>query len=75
MHLPKVEGTAILKAMRENGLLPETPVFVLSSAISKQDSELMKDYDVARHLQKPADLDAFLQIGVTVRDLLSNNSC
>jgi CheY-like chemotaxis protein len=70
MHLPKMEGTVILAAIRASRTQSRTPVIVLSSAISQADRELMRGYKVARHLVKPVDLDAFLQIGKTAREVL-----
>lgn len=74
MHLTRMEGTAILAAIRGNTTLKDTPVIVLSSAISKQDRERMGTYNVARHLVKPPELDEFLALGNTVREVLAEYS-
>jgi CheY-like chemotaxis protein len=68
--LATMEGTAILAAIRSSRTLKRTPVIVLSSAISPTNREAVKKIGVARHLIKPPDLDEFLQIGQTARDVL-----
>ena len=63
--------TEILAAIRENPFLSDTPVIILSSMISATDRELIEKYNVARHMMKPVDLDAFLEVGNTVRQVLT----
>ena len=70
MHLGKVDGPTILAAIRSYSKLSETPIVVLSSAISQGDREIIGRYNVARQITKPTDLDEFLRIGQTVREVL-----
>ncbi len=73
MHLVKVNGPTILAAIRRNAKLGEIPVVVLSSAISLGGRQLISRYHVARQINKPADLDEFLCIGQTVREVLAEH--
>ena len=70
MHLPKADGIAILQAVRRSPVLSEVPVVVLSSSVSSPEVELLRSYGIAEYIMKPSDLDEFMAIGVTVRNLL-----
>jgi CheY-like chemotaxis protein len=74
MHLPMLEGTAVLEVMRASPFLEKTPVIALSSAISTQDRKQMQPFNVARYLIKPSDLDEYLKIGEVVRDVLRGST-
>ena len=71
LNLPKKGGIEILEAMRRSERLSAVPVVIMTSSASPSDQRLMESFGVAQFLTKPADLDAFLQMGAVVTDLLA----
>ncbi|HEY3840468.1 MAG TPA: response regulator, partial [Bryobacteraceae bacterium] len=70
LNLPKVDGTAVLEEFRKHTHCARTPVIVISSSEASQDRERMEALGVARYFRKPLDLDAFLELGLVVREVL-----
>lgn len=74
MNLPKIDGSEVLSELRNHPLCAQTPVIVMSSSDSKQDRQRMEKLGVSRYFRKPTDLDAFLQLGKVVQELLDSLS-
>jgi two-component system, chemotaxis family, response regulator Rcp1 len=70
LNIPRVDGAAILSLMEANRSLRETPVAILSSSRAPNDIALAGKLQNATYIVKPSDLDAFLDIGKQIRNLL-----
>jgi two-component system response regulator len=66
LKMPKVDGLAVLRALKEDSRTRAIPVVILTS--SKEEKDLLKSYDlgVNSYIQKPVDFDQFRE---TVRTL------
>ncbi len=73
LNLPKHGGEEILQALRANPTLSHLPVAILTSSSSARDRLGIHRLRVGRYIVKPPDLDAFLKIGFTVKELLSES--
>jgi len=71
LNLSKYSGTDILREIRSAGHLAGIPVCVWSSSRSQRDEGLLKDLGVTRFISKPCGLGSFMEIGKTIKDLLS----
>ena len=71
LNMPKSDGFEVLETIRQTPLLAEVPLAVLSSSFSHRDREKLAAYNVRQFILKPADLEEYLAIGGTVRDLLN----
>jgi two-component system response regulator len=74
LNLPKHGGEEILEALRANPDLTDLPVAILTSSSSTRDVFGMHRLRVGRYIVKPPDLDAFLKIGFTVKELLTEST-
>jgi len=72
LNLPKHSGLEILEAIRGNQAFAAVPVTVLSSSSSRRDRAKIEDFKVAMYITKPPDLEEFLKIGPTLKDLLAS---
>ena len=71
LNLAKYTGEDILREIRAAKHLAGVPVCVWSSSQSRRDKCLLKDLGVSRFITKPSGLDQFMEIGKTIKDLLS----
>lgn len=69
LHLPKHGGEEIVRELRANEGFANTPVVVMSSSDSPVDRAMAKTYS-ASYFRKPADLDAFMELGLLVKRAL-----
>jgi CheY-like chemotaxis protein len=70
MNLPKYQGIDVLEGLRRSERFSEVPVVIMTSSTSPEERRRMEPLGVARYLTKPPDLDAFLQIGTIISDVL-----
>jgi len=70
LNLPKADGLQVLRTIRERETFSSVPVAVLSSSASPKDRDESGKLSVDRYIQKPADLEEFLQIGQVLKELL-----
>jgi CheY-like chemotaxis protein len=70
LNLPKGGGQSVLAAMRQNKDLERVPVVIMTSSAAPREEANAKELGVEHFLTKPADLEAFLQIGVVVKEVL-----
>ncbi|MCW5979968.1 MAG: response regulator [Bryobacteraceae bacterium] len=71
LNLPKNDGLEILEAMRANPVLSDMPVALLSSSSSPREQARLEAFRIGRYLTKPSDLDAYLQIGAVLKQMLT----
>jgi chemotaxis family two-component system response regulator Rcp1 len=70
LNLPKKTGREVLQRMRENPTWNSVPVVILSSSDSEKDRAETTELGASRYIRKPSSLDAFVQIGGVLKDLL-----
>jgi two-component system, chemotaxis family, response regulator Rcp1 len=70
LNLPKNDGLEVLEALRGNAAFSGVPVAIVSSSSAPQELARMQSLRVDRFIPKPADLDQYLKIGATLKDLL-----
>ena len=70
LNLSKYTGEDILREIRSAGHLGGVPVCVWSSSRSR-DEALLKDLGVSQFISKPSGLDQFMEIGKTIKDVLT----
>ena len=66
LNLPKNDGSAILKRIREMPEYTDVPVVVLTSSSSAKDRSTAVRLGATSFLTKPTDLDEFLALGETL---------
>ena len=71
LNLSKYTGEDILREIRQAPAFDGVPVCVWSSSRSRQDETMLKDLGVSRFITKPAGLEQFMEIGKTIKDLLT----
>ena len=75
LHLPKRDGKEILTRLRSTNHLADTPVVVLTGSPVRRDEQPHEKNDAALHyFQKPMSLSGFMEIGVTVREILGRKA-
>ena len=71
LNLSKYTGEDILREIRAATHLAGVPVCVWSSSQSRRDKALLKDLGVSQFITKPSGLGQFMEIGKTIKNLLS----
>ena len=71
LNLSKFTGEDILREIRNTPHLEGIPVCVWSSSRSRHDAALLEGLGVSQFITKPAGLDQFMEIGKTIKHLLS----
>ncbi len=71
LNLPKNDGLEVLQAMRGSPAFASVPVAVLSSSASGRERNRIEQLGIGRYITKPPDLDEFLEIGHTLKNLLA----
>ena len=72
LNLPKNDGLEVLEALRANAAFSGVPVAIVSSSSAPQELARMQNLRVDRFIPKPADLDEYLKIGATLKELLQH---
>jgi chemotaxis family two-component system response regulator Rcp1 len=70
LNLPKGGGESVLIAMRQSIDLDRVPVVIMSSSATPGDQANIKTLGVEQFIKKPSDLEAFLQIGYVLKEVL-----
>jgi two-component system response regulator len=73
LNVPKNDGVEILEAMRASTTFATVPVVILTSSSSPREFARLEGLGVSRHLTKPAELEAFLDIGFTIKRILQDH--
>ncbi|MEP7362440.1 MAG: response regulator [Acidobacteriota bacterium] len=73
MDLPKHDGLAILEALRGSAHFAALPVVILTSSPTLRELPKLQSLGITRHLTKPPDLDAFMALGVVIKEILEAN--
>ncbi len=72
LNLSKYTGADLLREIHLTTRLDGVPVCVWSSSRSRRDEALLKDLGVSLFISKPSGVSQFMEIGKTIKDLLSN---
>ena len=70
LNLPKNDGMEILHVIRHSPAFVKVPIAVLSSSSSLRERAKLATFDIREFIVKPPDLDQYLNIGKTIRNLL-----
>lgn len=70
LNLPKVDGAQVLSEFRQHPACARTPVIVVTSSDATRDRARLDSLAIARYFRKPVDLEAFLQLGAVVREVV-----
>ncbi len=71
MHLPKYNGEEILQCLRSTEFYAQIPVVVMTSSDAPADHDRAQKHAAMFYFRKPSRLDEFIQLGVIVRDILT----
>ncbi len=71
LNLPRKSGREVLAYIRETSRCVSIPVLVLSSSNASADRQAALNFGARQYIRKPSDLAAFMDIGVTIRQLLA----
>ena len=70
LNLPQHDGIEILRLIRSNPDLARIPVAILTSSDSPRDRDAVDQLGITRYIRKPSDLQTFLNIGNTIKEIL-----
>src|SRR5579863_6496802 len=73
LNLPRHDGIEILQKLRQSAWLEHIPVVVLTSSESPRDRLMANELGATRYLHKPSNLEEFLGLGATFKELLGQN--
>ena len=72
LNMPKIDGLALLTAMRQHSASAKVPIAVLSSSLSHEDMSRAIELGANRYIVKPIELNEFMTlIADTVKGLLN----
>ena len=74
LNLSKYTAEDLLREIRVAQHLDGVPVCVWSSSRSRRDEAQLKDLGVTLFINKPSGVSEFMEIGKTIKDLLTNAS-
>ena len=74
LNLPQHDGIEVLRAIRACQGLHGVPVVILTSSDSPRDRRAADQLGVTQYIRKPSQLEEYMQIGATLRDLLQVQS-
>jgi CheY-like chemotaxis protein len=70
LNLPRIDGRAILKHLRDCSRFAESPVLILTSSQNPGDREESVKLGANRYVQKAANVNDFLKIGGIVKSMI-----
>jgi CheY-like chemotaxis protein len=73
LHLPCHDGGQVVAAARSGHRLEKTPIIVMTSSDSLQDRNRVCELGASLYFHKPEDLNAFMQVGQLVKDVIAES--
>jgi len=73
LNLPKHGGLDILEAIRDRSDWSKVPIAVMSSSMSPTEQARTAELGARRYIRKPPDLEPFLRIGQTLKEMLEES--
>jgi CheY-like chemotaxis protein len=70
LHLPKRDGTEIMRRLRASERCGQTAVVILTSSDSPSDMENAERHAALHYFRKPSSLDQFLTLGDIVKAII-----
>jgi CheY-like chemotaxis protein len=70
LNLPRHSGVEVLQAMRKISAFATVPLVVMSSSRSPQDQRRVEELGISEYLNKPPDLDRFMELGLVLKEIL-----
>jgi CheY-like chemotaxis protein len=71
LNMPKIDGLAMLTAMRQHPASAKVPIAVLSSSLSQEDMKRAVELGANRYIVKPIELNEFMTlIAGTVKEMV-----
>lgn len=67
LNLPRVEGSELFSSVRENPLLGDVPIIVVTSSAPPSEEGWAQRLGVTHYFRKPSDLDEYLELGAIVK--------
>jgi CheY-like chemotaxis protein len=74
MHLPKRDGEEILRRLRSTDRYAQTPVVVMTASDAPRVHAQAQKHAAMHYFRKPSNLAEYMELGVIVRDLLSQKN-
>jgi CheY-like chemotaxis protein len=74
LNLPRVDGPQVLREFRQHPECTQTPVIVVTSSDAPKDRGEMAALGVTRYFRKPTDLDAYMELGAVVLEVVAGKS-
>jgi CheY-like chemotaxis protein len=71
LNIPKHDGIEVLNRYRTHPLMVDVPVVVFTSSGSPAERNRAMTLGVTAYLRKPMELDEYLALGATFRDMLA----
>lgn len=71
LNLPRYDGGQIVTAARSGKILGKTPIIILTSSDSPHDRFRLSQLGASLYFRKPADLNAFMEVGKLVQDVIT----
>lgn len=72
LNLPKAEGAEILREFRRHPECTHIPVIAVTSSGMPRDRAQMTELGVDRYFRKPSDLNAFMDLGRLIREVIAD---
>lgn len=74
LNLPKASGYELVKMFREHPECAQAVLIIMTSSDAPKDRQMAAELGAAYYFRKPSDLDAFLELGRIVRNLVEQNN-
>ena len=75
LNLPKIDGRAILKYLRDGSCFAQSPVLILTSSQNSDDRDESLRLGADRYVQKAVNVNDFLKIGGVVKAMIRERRC
>ena len=73
VNVPRADGAEILTEIRKTAHFDDVPVIAISSSSSPRDIKRIRELGGTLYLVKPADLDEFMKIGLSIKECIENS--
>lgn len=74
LHLPKHDGTAVLKVIRQEPALASVRVVALTTIASPRDEQEVRDLGVRLYRSKPAQVDEWIKLAGEILEICKEHS-
>ena len=71
LNLPKRDGKAILRRVRESPVCAKVPIIIVTSSTTENDREATARLGAKQYFCKPSDYDEYMRLGTLVSEVLA----